>query len=350
MVTPLRIAGRLVGPGEPCFVIAEAGVNHNGRGDLARRLIDAAAEAGADAIKFQTFTAEKLLVAEAPKAAYQTETTDPAESQLEMIKQLELSRTEFEELSRYCREKNILFLSTPFDEESADFLEGLGMAAFKIPSGEITNTPLLAHIARKRRPMVISTGMSSLTEVGFALQCVRAAGCGEVALLQCVSNYPAAPEDVNLKAMSTMTAKFDVVAGYSDHADGTAISLAAVALGACILEKHLTLDRALPGPDHRVSLEPHEFKRLMQDTRAVEASLGHGRKEPAASEANTTSVARRSLVAASTIPAETLMTEDLITLRRPGTGLPPARRVELVGRKTRVVIPEGALLTLEMFA
>lgn len=350
MMTSFPIGRREIGSGQPCFIIAEAGVNHNGSATCARKLIDAAVMAGADAIKFQTFVAEKLVVTGAPKAAYQAEVTDPAESQLEMIKHLELSQQEFAKLSTYCEAKKILFLSTPFDEESADFLYELGMLAFKVPSGEITNSPLLAHVAKKRRPMIISTGMAELTEVRNAVDLVRGNGCDEIVLLQCVSNYPAAPSDVNLRAMITMGQNLNALTGYSDHADGAAICLAAVALGACVLEKHLTLDRNLPGPDHRASIEPADFRRLVSDVRAVEASLGHGRKEPAASEKNTASVARRSLVSASFVPAETVLTEEMIVLRRPGIGLPPTMRPELVGRKTRVAIPAGTLLTLDMFA
>ena len=350
MVKPIKISGRLVGPGAPGFIIAEAGVNHNGSVEMARQLIDAAVEARADAIKFQTFTAEKLLVPSAPKASYQNETTDPAESQLAMIKRLELSLAAFEELNAYARARGIMFLSTPFDEESADFLQQLGMAAFKIPSGELTNTPLVAHIAALGKPMVISTGMADLNEVKTAVACARENGCDEIVLLQCVSNYPAAPADANLRAMETMSAEFGVPTGYSDHVDGTAVALAAVARGACVMEKHLTLDRSLPGPDHRASLEPQEFARFVRDLRNVEASIGTGHKQPAAAEATTAVAARRSVVAAREIFAGTALTQDLLALRRPGTGLPASMLDQLVGRTACVDIPDGAVLTMEMLA
>lgn len=346
----LIIAGRRVGDGHPCFVIAEAGVNHNGDPALAQRLVDAALEAGADAVKFQTFSAEQLATADAPKAAYQAEATDPAESQLDMLRRLELTRDVYRALHAYCRSRNILFLATPFDEGSADFLHELGMEAIKVPSGEITNLPLLAHVARKRKPMIVSTGMATLEEVDGAVRVIRREGCGEIALLHCVSNYPAAAADANLRAMRTMSDAFNLPAGYSDHTLGMEVALGAAALGACIIEKHLTLDRALPGPDHRASLEPEEFKDLVRGIRIVESALGHGRKEPAPSEASTAKVARRSLVAARDLPAGAVLEEGDIACRRPGTGLPPALRDSLIGRRTRVAVNAGSLLQMEMLA
>lgn len=348
MAATLSIGSRLMGANQPCFIIAEAGVNHNGDIELARRLIDAAVVAGVDAVKFQTFKAEQLVTADAPKAAYQQRTTDQNESQFDMLKQLELGFDSFRELYAYCQSKNMLFLSTPFDEDSADFLETLGMAAFKTPSGEITNLPYLTHIARKGRPMIVSTGMAYLGEVETAVQTIRAAGNPDLALLHCVSSYPANPADVNLRAMSTLSSAFGVPIGFSDHTLGLEIPLAAVALGASIIEKHFTLDHTLPGPDQAASLEPDQLTALVQGIRNVEAALGHGRKEPAVSEANTAAAARRSLVAARTLPAGTVLTEEDLAIKRPGTGLPPALRRHLVGRSTRVTIPHGTVLSLEM--
>jgi sialic acid synthase SpsE len=241
-------------------------------------------------------------------------------------------------------------MSTPFDEESADFLETLDVPVFKIPSGEITNLPFLAHVARKNRPIILSTGMSFLGEVETAVKTITAAGNRRLALLHCVSNYPADPADTNLRVMGTLSAAFQFPVGYSDHTPGIEISLAATALGACIIEKHFTLDRSMPGPDHQASLEPSELNALVAGVRMVEKSLGHGRKEPAASEANTAAVARKSLVASHDIPAETLLTEEMITIKRPGTGLPPSLRSFAVGRRARTAIPEGALITLEMLS
>lgn len=346
----IEILGREIGPGQPCFIIAEAGVNHNGSLEMARQLVDAAARAGADAVKFQTFKAEKVVSPQAPKAAYQLQTTGASESQLDMVKRLELPFDAFRELYVYCQDKGIRFMSTPFDEESVDFLAELNVAVFKIPSGEITNLPFLAHVARKGKPMIVSTGMSYLGEVEAAVRTIEETGNHDFVLLHCVSNYPADPADANLRAMQTMATAFSVPVGYSDHTLEAEVAIAAVALGACVIEKHFTLDRSLPGPDHRTSLEPDELSALVRGIRTVEMALGHGRKEPADSEANTATVARRSLVAARDIQAGTTLTEELIAIKRPGTGLPPAMRPYLIGRTARITIPAGTLLTLEMLA
>ena len=349
-MTTLDFGGRKIGPGQPCFIIAEAGVNHNGRLDLARRLVEVAARAGADAIKFQTFTAERLVTPDAPKAEYQGRATGAAESQYDMLRRLELSAAAHQELMTCCREQGILFMSTPFDEESADFLETLGVPGFKIASGEITNLPLLTHVARKGKPMIVSTGMARLGEVEAAVEAISAMGHRSYALLHCVSDYPASAADANLRAMHTLRAAFDVPVGYSDHTEGIEVALAAAALGACIIEKHFTLDRSLPGPDHGASLEPEELRRLVQGIRTVEAALGHGRKEPTRGEASTAAAARKSLAASRDIPAGTVLTDDLIAVKRPGTGLPPAMRPHLLGRTARVPIPAGSLLMLDMLA
>ena len=344
----VEVGSRKIGPGYPCFIVAEAGVNHNGSVEMATRLVDAAVEAGVDAVKFQTFKAARLVTPDAPKAYYQVQATDIGESQLEMLRRLELSREDHLELFSYCRRKGILFMSTPFDEESADLLEELGVPAFKIPSGELTNLPFLTHVARKERAMIVSTGMSYLDEVKDAVQAVAETGNMNLALLHCVSAYPANPADVNLRAMHTMTSAFNVPVGYSDHTLGIEVALAAVALGACIIEKHFTLDRSLPGPDHQASSEPHELEALVRGIRTVEKALGHARKEPAPSEANTAAVARKSLVAARDIRAGSILTHESIILRRPGTGLPAAMRSKLVGQKAKWDIPAGTVLTLEM--
>ena len=344
----IAIGKRLIGPGQPCFIIAEVGVNHNGDITLARRLIDVAATAGADAVKFQTFQADRLVSPTAPKAEYQQRMTGAEESQWEMLRRLELSQPAHRELQEYAQLRHMLFLSAPFDEESADLLEALGVAAFKIPSGEITNLPFLAYLAHKGKPMIVSTGMSHLKEVETAVNTIKREGNDKIILLHCVSSYPAAPQEVNLRAIDTMAKTFELWVGFSDHTQGIEIALAAVAVGACVIEKHLTLDRNLPGPDHRISLEPPEFRALVQGIRKVEASLGHGRKEPSASAANTARVARKSLVAARDIPAGTPLTRELIAVKRPGTGLAPTMQLQLMGRTTRKAIPAGTLLTLEM--
>jgi len=346
----IKISGKFAGQDYPCFVIAEAGVNHNGDLDMAKHLVDVAADAGANAVKFQTFKADKLVSQMAPKAAYQIETTGTGESQLEMIRKLELSYDNFHTLYRYCKEKGILFLSTPFDKDSADFLEVLGVPAFKIPSGEITNLPFLAYLAEKGKPLILSTGMSTLGEVETAVGVIRSCGNPPLALLHCVSNYPANPVDANLRAMRTMEMAFGIPVGFSDHTLGIEIPLAAVALEACIIEKHFTLDRTLPGPDHRASLEPSELSAMVQGIHKIESALGDGLKRPAASEDDSAAVARRSLVAAQEIPAGTVITEAMIAILRPGTGMPPVMRDWVIGRRARHHIPKSTLFALEMLS
>ena len=328
------------------FIIAEAGVNHNGRLGLAKKLVDAAVHAGADAVKFQAFKAERLTSSHAPKAAYQKKTTGAKESQLDMLRRLELSERQHAALADYCIKKGILFLSSPFDEESADSLDRLNVPLFKIPSGEITNLPFLAHIARKKKPIILSTGMSDLREIDRAVKVIRATGNERIALLHCVSNYPAAPETINLRAMETMRKKFKLPVGYSDHSEGSEIALAAVALGAVIVEKHFTLDRTMAGPDHRASIEPAELKTLVAGIRKVGQALGSGIKKPDASELDTARVARKSLVAACPITGGTVLTREMITLKRPGTGLPAEKLLQLIGRRTNRPLAQGELFSL----
>lgn len=350
MRSEFSIGGRAVGRGHRCFIIAEAGVNHNGDLDLAMQLVDIAAEAGADAVKFQTFSADRLALNEAPKAAYQARATDANESQHAMLKRLELSREQHAALAQRCSERGVLFLSTPFDEQAADMLEELGMVAYKTPSGELTNLPFLRHVARKGRPMIVSTGMATLGEVEDAILAIEEAGCTQAAVLHCVSNYPAAPDTINLRAMETLARAFGVPAGYSDHTGGIEIALASIALGACVLEKHFTIDRSLPGPDHAASLEPDELKQLVRGARAVEAALGDGRKTPAASERSTAEVARKSLVLARDVRAGEVLSEDDVVAKRPGTGMPLHLRSLVVGRTARTQLTAGTMLSWEMLA
>jgi N,N'-diacetyllegionaminate synthase len=345
---PLEIQGRTVGTSAPCFIIAEAGVNHNGDPSLARRLIDVAAEAGADAVKFQTFRADRLVSLAAPKARYQLRVTSGQESQYEMLRRLELSEQDHRDLVEHARTRGICFLSTPFDEESADFLDDLGVPAFKIPSGELTNLPFLAHVAGKQKPIIMSVGMASLGECEAAVDAIESADNQRLVLLQCVSNYPADPADVNLRAMRTLHTAFGVPVGYSDHTEGLEVALAAVAMGACVIEKHFTLDRALPGPDHAASIEPVELEQLVRSIRIVESALGTSRKRPSQSEADTAAVARKSLVAACDLPAGAVLTDKLLTARRPGTGLPPAMRPHVLGRILRCPVAAGTPIALEM--
>lgn len=339
-----RIGERAIGNGAPCFVIAEAGVNHNGDVDLAHRMVDAAADAGADAVKFQTFTAERLVSPLAEKAGYQKETTGAAEGQLAMLKRLELRPEDFAALKTHCGERSIVFLSTPFDAESADLLERLDVAAFKVASGEITNLPFLRYIVAKRRPIILSTGMATLDEVGAAVAVVAEAGALPLALLQCTSAYPAAPAECNLRAMATMRGAFHVPVGFSDHTTGIAVAVAAAALGAAIIEKHFTLDPLMPGPDHRASLEPTMLRALVVGIRAAEAALGDGVKRPQPGERDVARAARKSVVALRDIAAGVVLTPDMFGILRPGTGIAPAARDTLAGRRLGRAVKAGTPL------
>lgn len=333
MVKPLDIAGRLVGPGYPCYVIAEAGVNHNGRLSLAKQLIDVAADAGADAIKFQTFQADRVAAATAPKAAYQNETTDPEESQLEMLRKLELSEENHIELIRHSQQRSIQFLSTPYDETAADLLCRLKLPAFKVGSGEIVNKPFLKHLAAKRRPIILSTGTTYLAEVDEAVRLIEGAGPAPLALLHCVSRYPADPAMMNIRTVGTLAAAFGLPVGLSDHTLGIEISLAAVALGACIIEKHLTLDRNLIGPDHAASIEPAELRKLVQGIRNVESALGDGVKRPHPSEEEGRRLGYRGLVAQKPLePGHVVVSSDLRALRT-GTGISVRDIDWVIGRR-----------------
>jgi N,N'-diacetyllegionaminate synthase len=348
MTKVIDIAGIKIGTQQRCFIIAEAGVNHNGDLDLARRLIDVAKDSGADAVKFQTYKTEAGMTPNAPKAEYQMVTTDTSESQFEMLKQLELTPEAHRELQEYCVERGILFLSSIFDEESAELLEKLDVPSFKIPSGEITNLPLLRYTASKGRPMILSTGMSDLDEVRAAVQAIQETGNQDLILLHCVSAYPAPPEDINLRAMRTLEDAFDLPIGFSDHTLGVDIAVAAVAMGACVIEKHFTLDRTMPGPDHQASLTPNELHELVRSIRNIETAMGDGRKEIAPSEVDTAVVSRKSVVAVRNISAGITITGDHVGLKSPATGLPPSMMDRVIGRTTAFDIPEDTLITLEM--
>lgn len=317
------------------MIIAEAGVNHNGDLELARRLIDVAADAGADLVKFQSFTASSVVAVHARKADYQALATDAGESQLEMLRRLELTRDMHEALIAHCRARDIGFFSTGFDPENIDLLVDLGLGRFKIPSGEITNLPYLRHVGRYGKPVILSTGMATLDEVGTALDVLERAGAprDRVTVLHCNTEYPTPMADVNLRAMLTMRDAFGVAVGYSDHTRGIEVPIAAVALGATVIEKHFTLDRNLPGPDHKTSLEPGELKAMVAAIRNVELAMGDGVKRPSPSEAKNVSIARRSLVAARTIRAGEAFSESNLAVKRPGTGLSPMRWDEVLGRK-----------------
>ena len=317
----------------PCFIIAEAGVNHNGRIDLALQLVDAAKDAGVDAVKFQTFIAEEEISKFAPKAEYQKEATTAEESQLEMVKKLELDEGEHERLLQRCRDRGIQFLSSPFDLHSIRLLERLGVEQYKIPSGEITNLPYLRVIGHCGKPVLLSTGMATLGEIEVALSVLEESGVpqNQVTVLHCNTEYPTPMEDVNLRAMCSISTAFEVPVGYSDHTIGSEIAIAAVALGACVIEKHLTLDRTLPGPDHAASVEPCELAALVQAIRNVEIGMGCGVKRPSPSESKNIVIARKSIVAACEIKAGKLLSVNNLTTKRPGGGLSPMQWDQVVG-------------------
>lgn len=340
----MTVGGRRVGDGEPCFVVAEAGVNHNGDRELALRLVEAAADAGADAVKFQTFRAAGVAAPDAPKARYQVEATGAAETQREMLERLELGPDDHVALKAAAEERGLVFLSSPFDAESVELLDRLGVAAFKIASPDVVNEPLLEDVGRRGRPVLLSTGTADLAEVERALEVLRTAGASDVVVLHCVTAYPADAADANLAAMATMRERLRVPVGYSDHTVGDEVAIAAVALGASVLEKHLTLDRSLPGPDQAASLEPHELAELVARVRRVEAARGDGVKRPAAGELALARVVRRSLAAAHDLSAGTVLAPAHLVALRPGTGIPPHRLPELVGRTLARDVAAGELL------
>lgn len=317
------------------LIIAEAGVNHNGDLDLAKRLIDVAAEAGADLVKFQTFSADRLATRTAPKADYQNQTTDGAESQQQMLSRLELSIAMHQALIAHCAARNIGFFSTGYDIESVDFLVSLGQDHFKIPSGEITNLPYLRHVGQFGKTVILSSGMATLGDIEAAITVLEQAGTTRegITVLHCTTEYPTPMGEVNLRAMQSIQAAFGVAVGYSDHTPGIEVATAAAALGASVIEKHFTLDRNLPGPDHKASLEPDELKAMVAAVRNIEIALGDGIKRLTPSEIRNKPVARKSLVASRAIKAGEAFNAGNITIKRPGSGISPMRLDEVLGRR-----------------
>jgi N,N'-diacetyllegionaminate synthase len=319
------------------FIIAEAGVNHNGCIETAKKLIDVAVESGVDAVKFQTFKAENVVSKEAQKADYQQQTTDGDESQFDMIKKLELDVDTHKKLMDYCVFKNIMFLSTPFDHDSIDLLNELKLDIFKIPSGEITNLPYLRHIGSLNKQVILSTGMATLGEIEDALDVLIAAGTDKdnITVLHANTEYPTPMEDVNLKAMQTIAHAFNIDVGYSDHTLGIEVDIAAVAMGAKVIEKHFTLDKTMEGPDHQASLEPEELKAMVQAIRNIEKALGNGIKKPSKSEHKNIPIVRKSIVAARDIRAGEKLTADNLAIKRPGNGINPMRWDDVLGQVTQ---------------
>jgi N-acetylneuraminate synthase/N,N'-diacetyllegionaminate synthase len=346
-VKKIRVGDRLLGEGEPTFIVAEIGVNHNGSLRMAKKLIDVAKNVGADAVKFQAFKAERIVTKYAEKASYQKETTDPQKSQYDMLKKLELEDEEIKELHTCANKRNIIFLSSAFDDESVDLLDSLDVPAFKVASGEVTNFPLLRHMAEKKRPIILSTGLSSLDEIKEALEVFEEKGLEDIVLLHCVTSYPAKAEEANLKVMDLLKRKFGFPVGFSDHTLGIAVPMAAVALGAVLIEKHFTMDKKLPGPDHRVSLEPDEFKQMVMGIKDVEQALGDGVKQLTLQEQEIRKAARRSIVAKIRIRKGTVIREDMLDFKRPGIGLEPKNLRKVIGKEAKKDIEADELITFE---
>lgn len=328
------------------FVIAEAGVNHNGNFENAKKMIDVAKKSGVDAVKFQTFKAEKVVSKFAEKAEYQKNNTGNSESQLEMVKKLELSFSDFKELKEYSEKQGILFLSTPFDFESIEFLENLGMEIWKIPSGEITNLPYLEKIAKIGKKIIMSTGMCELSEIEEALKVLKEGGAKDISILHCNTEYPTPMKDVNLLAMLGLKERFKVDIGYSDHTLGIEVPISAVALGAQIIEKHFTLDKSMEGPDHIASLNPQELEEMVKAIRNIEVALGSKEKFASESEFKNRAIARKSIVANRKIKVGEILTEENLTVKRPGTGISPMKWNSVIGTRALKDFEEDEMIQL----
>lgn len=345
----LEIDDRRIGKDCPVFIIAEAGVNHNGDMNIARQLVRQAKKAGADCVKFQTFKAERVVADDAPKADYQLKTTDPQESQLAMLSKLELNRADYRDLISLCRKEEILFLSTPYNVEDVDFLNDLGVPAFKLASMHLTEPSFLQYVAGKGKPLMISTGMATLDEVEKAVDVIRQTGNEQIVLLQCTTNYPSRLEDTNLLAMRTMADTFDVPVGYSDHTQSEIACIASIALGACVIEKHFTLDKMLPGPDHSSSADPAEFESLVQKIRQTETALGSSEKKPCEIEIKNAIGMKRSIVAKRKILKGETICEDMLTFKRPGNGMKPSLVSNLIGKIALQDIDTDQIISNRMF-
>lgn len=343
----IKIENKIIGANKPVFIIAEAGVNHNGNFELAKKLIDAAACAKADAVKFQTFDPKTLVTKHAKRAEYQDKNIGGEESQYNMLTRLKLKREYHAPLKKYAEEKGLIFLSTPFSISDANFLFKLGVPAFKVGSGDANNLPHLKNLALKNLPIILSTGMSTLEEVRESVNLIRQNGNKQIIVLHCTSNYPASFKEVNLQAMLTLQKELGTLVGYSDHTVGIEVAVAAAALGACVIEKHFTLDRAMPGPDHKASIKPDEFRKMVRAIHNVTQALGSYKKMPSASELEVAKVARKSIVAARPIPAKTIIKKNDITIKRPGTGLAPKYFENIIGKKTKRPLLADELITWE---
>jgi len=340
----IKIGNKFIGKNNPVFIIAEAGVNHNGRLDLALKLINAAKKAGADAIKFQTFKAEDVVTTQGEMTEYQKKNIGKSESQLEMIKKFELRRG-WSKIAKYCKKKNIMFLSTPHGGfNSIDLLESLSVPAFKFGSGDLTSLPLLEYAARLNKPIILGTGMATLAEVKKSIQCIKKTGNKKIIALHCTTNYPCQLNEVNLKATQTMMKKLGVLIGYSDHTLGTQVPIMAATMNACIIEKHFTLSKKMSGPDHKASLEPKELKQMVDEIRNVEIILGKDIKRPVKNELKYIPLVRRSLVALKDIKKEEVLSKDNIGIKRPGTGIKPKNYFNILGKRAKKNIKADKLI------
>lgn len=347
----IEIQSRKIGDGHPVFFIAEAGVNHNGSIELAFQLVDKAFESGADAVKFQTFKAEKLNTKHAPKSSYHIETTgdDKEQSWFELLKTQELDREDHRRIIKYCNKKGIIFLSTPYDKDSADLLDELGVPAFKLASTDTSNLPLLRHVARKNKPMIISSAMCTMEEVTAAVETIRSEQLEKIVVLQCTGNYPSKLEDSNLNVMSSYREILNCLVGYSDHTFELINPVASVALGASVYEKHFTIDKSLPGPDHRMSLSPDELKMTIEAVKQTQVALGSSCKVVLPSEEENRKKLRKSLVTAVDIVKGTNITAEMICIKRPGNGISPAKLQEIIGKEILIDAPEETILQNSMF-
>ncbi|MAF43249.1 MAG: N-acetylneuraminate synthase [Parcubacteria group bacterium] len=348
----IKIGKKAIGQQNPCFIIAEAGVNHNGDLTMAKKLIDVAAEAKVDAVKFQTFNPDTLVVRGVKKADYQRENekNKGSESHYEMLKRLMLPRSWHKRLIKYAQKKGLIFLSTPFSFNDLDFLVGLGLLAIKVTSSDSNNIPYLKYLAKKGLPIILSTGMSDFSEVKDSVRAIRKAGNTKLVVLHCTTNYPTQMHEVNLKAMLVMKSKLGVLTGFSDHTEGIEASIAAVALGASVIEKHFTIDRNLPGPDHKASLEPRELKTMVRAIRNIEKALGSGIKKAFKSEAEIAKVARKSIVAANDIKKGVKITKEILVIKRPGTGIPPKFFSKVIEKKAKRNIEKDSLIKFKDLA
>ena len=343
-----KIQNKMVGDGHPVFFIAEAGVNHNGSVELGKKLIDIAVDAGADAVKFQTFTADELNTKTAPKSTYHIETTgiDSDQSWFDLLKTQEISEEMHVALIEYCIEKNIIFLSTPYGVKSADLLEKFNVPAYKIASTDTNNTPLLKHIARKGKPMILSSAMATMEEVELAVSTVRSIGLDKIVILQCTGNYPSKLSDSNLRVIKTYKEKLNCIVGYSDHTPDLINPIAATAMGAKVYEKHFTIDRSLPGPDHRMSLSPGELKKTVKAIRDTEEALGNPDKRVLESEKENRAKLRKSIVTIKSIEKNTIITRNMLAIKRPGNGIPPSEIYNIIGKKVKYDLIEDYVLSL----